>query len=55
MGAFKFSEPSASIQIELPDGRLIEGPRGSTLEELTAVIRPHPTFSEGFSEALTLS
>ena len=29
--------------------------RGSTLEELASVIRPHPTFSEGFSEALTLA
>ncbi len=28
--------------------------RGSTLEELAAVIRPHPTFSEGISEAVTL-
>ena len=28
--------------------------RGSTLEELAAVIRPHPTFSEGITEAVTL-
>ena len=27
---------------------------GSTLEELAAVIRPHPTFSEGITEAVTL-
>ena len=40
MGAFKFSEPSASIQIELPDGRLIEGPRGSTLEEFLEILKP---------------
>ena len=26
--------------------------RGSTLEELAAVIRPHPTFSEGITEAV---
>ena len=26
---------------------------GSTLEELAAVIRPHPTFSEGITEAVT--
>lgn len=29
--------------------------RGGTLEELAAVIRPHPTFSEGISEAVTLT
>lgn len=29
--------------------------RSSTLEELSAVIRPHPTFSEGVTEAVTLS
>lgn len=29
--------------------------KGSTLEELAAVIRPHPTFSEGITEALTIS
>ena len=29
--------------------------RGSTLEELAAVIRPHPTFSEGITEAVSLS
>ena len=28
--------------------------RGSTLEELASVIRPHPTFSEGITEAVTL-
>ena len=28
--------------------------RGSTLEELARVIRPHPTFSEGITEAVTL-
>ncbi len=28
--------------------------RGSTLEELASVIRPHPTFSEGVTEAVTL-
>ncbi|MBQ6519524.1 MAG: TGS domain-containing protein, partial [Anaerolineaceae bacterium] len=40
MGEFKFSEPSAVIQIELPDGRLIEGPRGSTLEEFLEILKP---------------
>ena len=40
MGEFKFSEPSAMIQIELPDGRLIEGPRGSTLEEFLEILKP---------------
>ena len=29
--------------------------RGDTLEQLASVIRPHPTFSEGISEAVTLS
>ena len=28
--------------------------RGSTLEDMAAVIRPHPTFSEGISEAVRL-
>ncbi len=28
--------------------------RGSTLEEMAAVVRPHPTFSEGISEAVSL-
>lgn len=40
MGEFKFSEPSAMIQIELPDGRLIEGLRGSTLEEFLEILKP---------------
>ncbi len=40
MSEFKFSEPSALIQIELPDGRLIEGPRGSTLGEFLNILRP---------------
>ncbi len=29
--------------------------RGSTMEDLSAVIRPHPTFSEGISEAVALA
>ena len=29
--------------------------RGSTLEELASVIRPHPTFSEGITEAVLLT
>ena len=29
--------------------------RGGTLEELASVIRPHPTFSEGITEAVTLN
>ena len=40
MGEFKFAEPSAMVQIELPDGRLIEGPRGSTLEEFMEILTP---------------
>ena len=40
MSDFKFSEPSAMIQIELPDGRLIEGPRGSTLEDFLSILKP---------------
>ena len=40
MSEFKFSKPSAMIQIELPDGRLIEGPRGSTLEDFLNILKP---------------
>ena len=40
MSEFKFAEPSATIQIELPDGRLIEGPRGSTLEDFLNILKP---------------
>jgi len=40
MSEFRFSEPSAMVQIELPDGRLIEGPRGSTLEEFLNILKP---------------
>jgi uridine kinase len=40
MSEFRFSEPSAMVQIELPDGRLIEGPRGSTLEEFFSILKP---------------
>ena len=40
MSEFKFSEPSALIEIELPDGRLIEGPRGRTLGEFLSILRP---------------
>ena len=40
MAEFKFSEPSSLIQIELPDGRLIEGPRGSTLGDFLSVLAP---------------
>ena len=40
MSEFRFAEPSALIQIELPDGRLIEGPRGSTLEEFLSILKP---------------
>lgn len=39
MSKFKFSEPTPAIQIELPDGRLIEGPRGSTLEEFLSILK----------------
>ena len=39
MSKFKFSEPTPEIQIELPDGRLIEGPRGSTLEEFLSILK----------------
>lgn len=44
MSEFKFSEPSATVQIELPDGRLIEGPRGSTLEEFLKILEPELEF-----------
>ena len=37
---FQFTEPSAMIQVELPDGRLIEGPRGSTLEDFLSILKP---------------
>lgn len=37
---FQFAEPSAMIQVELPDGRVIEGPRGSTLEEFLSILKP---------------
>ena len=40
MSEFKFSEPSALIQVELPDGRLIEGPRGSMLRDFLNILRP---------------
>lgn len=40
MSEFRFSEPSATVQLELPDGRVIEGPRGSTLEEFLNLLTP---------------
>ena len=40
MAEFKLSEPSSLVQIQLPDGRLIEGPRGSTLGEFLSVLTP---------------
>ena len=39
MAEFKLLEPSSLVQIQLPDGRLIEGPRGSTLGEFLSVLR----------------
>ena len=43
MPEFKFAEPSPLIRVELPDGRLIEGPRGRTLGEFLALLRPELT------------
>ena len=40
MGAFKFTEASPTVQIELPDGRMIEGPSGSTLEDFLEILKP---------------
>ena len=41
---FKFAEPSALVEIELPDGRLIEGPRGSSLESFLNILKPELNF-----------
>lgn len=40
MSNYRFSEPSAMVQIELPDGRLIEGPRGGKLIEFLSLLQP---------------
>ena len=40
MSDFKFAEPSAPIQAELPDGRVIEGPRGAELGDFLELIKP---------------
>ena len=40
MSDYRFSEPSAMVQIELPDGRLIEGPRGGSLGEFLKLLQP---------------
>ncbi len=40
MSDYRFSEPSAMVQIELPDGRLIEGPRGGTLGDFLKLLQP---------------
>lgn len=36
----RFSEPSNVIQAELPDGRFIEGPRGSTAWDFLKLLKP---------------
>ncbi len=38
--AFNFVNPTEIIQIELPDGRQIEGPRGSSVEEFLQPLLP---------------
>ncbi len=40
MSEYRFSEPSANVQIELPDGRLIEGPRGGSLAGFLRILQP---------------
>ena len=40
MSEFNFSEPSEIIQVELTDGRVIEGPRGKTVGEFLEILRP---------------
>lgn len=40
MSDFKFAEPTVPIQVELPDGRIIEGPRGAMLGDFLELIKP---------------
>lgn len=42
---FYFVETTNIIQVELPDGRLIEGPRGSTVEKFLQLILPELKYS----------
>ena len=51
LGAHLMCARASDLISEMTQGLV----RGSTLEELASVIRPHPTFSEGISEAVTLS
>lgn len=38
MTAFKFTKPRNTIEIHLPDDKVLSGPRGSTLEEIFAIL-----------------
>lgn len=40
MEATRFIKPSDIIQVELPDGRFIEGPRGATAETFLSLLKP---------------
>lgn len=39
MSDFKFTQPNETIQVHLPDGRAIEGPRGAAAEQFLSAIR----------------